>query len=518
MINILDIVSKSKISNIIDKFNLYNNYPSDISNRLTLFCKKILFGPKLSSKLFSNVEKDIYVTKNFETINLDRYLTDKLIYQLYKDTNPDLISELKNKNLLNNKSTNSDNSNSLIIIKNDFPYVIPKSNYELYVIWNLNKDRKLSSQNILEIFNLSMCDYIIWKNPQIYKSIPNIDHYHLLIRPLGYKYKLKRLFIVARHGPREPIFMTKKFISKYWDIKSDSTENDRVYSANLTNEGRLNCKFIGNVIKLNYLDEFDFNLDQNECLVTSTNFERTIESAVLTMEGLGLTNNYSDIKITDFISSDSIFTPEQKKSYDDKMSNPKIVWNENLESLNNELEELTGVKIINFRSYFDLACTLRCYEFHNYKVLEDDESNKRLIELRPIIYNLSTFYYNKVHDPENKYFGESKILGRTVYKKIFELLKSTKYKFGYFSTHDNIIMPLVKNLIYDILKNKIKLNNMNYDLDYLKKNIISKMDFMDFPDFNSQVRFEIWDCIEQTDIKMIRIYYNSLMLFEFNTE
>ena len=44
--------------------------------------------------------------------------------------------------------------------------------------------------------------------------------------------------------------------------------------------------------------------------------------------------------------------------------------------------------------------------------------------------------------------------------------------------------------------------------------LLSKINYMDFPEFNSSIRFELWE--DNFDNKKIRIYYCSLMLFEFN--
>ena len=60
-----------------------------------------------------------------------------------------------------------------------------------------------------------------------------------------------------------------------------------------------------------------------------------------------------------------------------------------------------------------------------------------------------------------------------------------------------------------------RFNNLKFDKEFYTKNVISKMNYLNFPDFNSSIRFELWTHPESEN-KKIRIYYNSLMLFEFN--
>jgi len=69
---------------------------------------------------------------------------------------------------------------------------------------------------------------------------------------------------------------------------------------------------------------------------------------------------------------------------------------------------------------------------------------------------------------------------------IFELLENEK-KLIYLSTHDNMIMTLVKYI------------SNEYELE---------IKLFDIPDFCSCIRFEIWND------DLLRIYYDSLFLIE----
>jgi hypothetical protein len=512
MVKTFKIITHDEILFFLKEFNKIK-FTTDLNNFL-LVSKNILYGPKLSKIIFKS-EDNICQSRGFENINLGKYWTDILIYQINKlDTN-ELIKDLKSKNMLNN-SDNLELTKGLIMTKNDYPYIVPNTTYNYFLLWNLETDVFLNVKNVESMLysQFKDRDYIIWRNPSIYKSVKTIEHFHIISRPAMKKLYLKKLFIVSRHGPREPIFVVPKFIHSYWQkISHDHTE--AVYGANLTEVGKLYCVFMGKLLHFNYNEDFDFSqVNHSNSIVTSTNFNRTIESAMLTLDGMGLTNKYSDIKITDFISSDTVFSSEQKKSYNDKMNNPQIKWDVDLNELNSKIFQLTGIKIHNFRNYFDIACTMRCYEFHNYQMLPDDNLNEKLLELKPTIYNLSTYYYNIVHNPKDEFYWESRVLGTTVLNGLIDLFNNPNYKFGYFSTHDNILMPLVKNLIYEVLQGNLKFPELNYDTEFFTQNIKSKINYLNFPDFNSNIRFEQWEDIDGK--KIIRIYYNSLMLFEFS--
>ncbi len=508
-------IERDYIVNFIDNFNMLKFTP-ELNNFLSI-SKNILYGPKLSKKIFK-LDQNICKSDGFENINLGRYWADNLVYQINKLDKNTLVNHLKNKKMLelsdlfNIDGTQCD---TIIATPNEYPYIIPNTSYKYFIIWDLNSSN-LNIDSVITILKdiINNKDYVVWRNPPIYKSVKTIEHYHIITRPKTLQKSLKKLFVVSRHGPREPIHPIPKFIKTYWSSLKNNDNNNSVYTANLTNLGKLYCNFIGRLLSLNYSDNFDFSiLNNTNTFIASTNFDRTIQSAILTLDGLNLTNTYSNIKIIDFIGSDTIFTSDEKKSYDHKMSNPQINWDVNLENINKEIEELTGFKIKTFRNYFDLACTMKCYDFQGYQMLSSDLDNKKLLELKPTIYNLATYYYNIVHNPKDEFYSESKILGTTVIKKVLELFKSSQYFFAYFSTHDNIIMPVVKNIIYMVLNDEIKFENLDYDRDFFTTIIRSKINYLDFPDFNSQIRFELWE--DSIQNQTVRIYYNSLMLFEF---
>jgi len=158
---------------------------------------------------------------------------------------------------------------------------------------------------------------------------------------------------------------------------------------------------------------------------------------------------------------------------------------------------------------------MKCYDFHDYPMLNDPEANIELNLIKNTIYNLATYYYNLVNDPNNPELEESTLIGKTVTKNILNLFTGSNYKFVLLTSHDNLLMPTIKYLIYSILNNLIKFENMSLSKEYFTKDIINKIYFQRFPDFNSSIRLELWDDIFGN--QKIRIYYCSLFLFEFNT-
>ena len=197
------------------------------------------------------------------------------------------------------------------------------------------------------------------------------------------------------------------------------------------------------------------------------------------------------------------------------MENNNITIDINLTEFNQKIFDLTGFKIKKFRDYFELASTIKCYTFHNYQILSNPEDNAELLSMVDILNNLSIYYYNTVNIMNDEFFKENKLIGKTTIDNMIKLFTDSKYKFMLFTSHDNLLMPTVKYLIYGILNNLITFDNMSFDKKYFTKDILYKINLLDFPEFNSNIRFELWS--DEIGNKKIRFYYCNLMLFEFET-
>ncbi len=503
------IIFSSEIKTMLDNLStqLSNlTYPDKFKTE----CKDILYSPELNTFIFSN--PSYCLESNYENINLDRYWVDILSYQINKLGKNEMVTRLKSIDLSNN-FINQTNPN-ILITKNEYPYVVPEKTSQSYIIWNL-QDGNLNFNDILQYFDLNNKNWVIWKNDPLYKSVKSIEHFHLFTRNSIPKLKLKKILVLQRHGPREPLSIPSKFISTYWN-KIYTDVDKAVQGANLTPEGKLYCKYIGNLYRGNYEKYFNFDsLNTNNVLLGSSNFQRTIESSVLTLDGLSLSNLNLDLNIFDFLSSDAIFTQEQKLVYNDKLKNFTTNFEYDLESFNTQIFELTGYKIETFRDYFELAGIVKCYDFHGYPMLTDPEANDKFNLIKETLYNLATYYYNLVNDPNNPDFEESTLIGKTATTNILDLFSNSKNNLILLTSHDNLLMPTAKYLVYSILNNLVGFDNMSLDKEYYTNKIINKIKFLKFPDFNSSIRLELWEDIYGNQI--VRIYYCSLLLFEFNT-
>lgn len=503
-------IQNSKLNTILNQFNKELgrfSYPESFKKII----KNILYSPILSAYIFN--DPNLFTSHNFENINLGRFWTDIIIYQIKKQSSGQLLSHLKTIDLSENFGQKNSN---ILITKNEYPFIIPSKSYNSFIIWNTNQSELLDYDQIEKLFNLKGKDWLIWKNDMLYKSQKYIEHYHIILRDSIPKFKLEKILILQRHGPREPIMIPPKFIKTYWDnIHSDHQQ--AINNVNLTNLGKLYSKFVGEQLYNNYHNDYNFeSLNSSSILFGSSNFQRTIETSILTLDGLKLSRLKINLDIFNFLSSDTIFTIQEKEIYNHKMSNPNINFWMDLSEINKQIYELTGLEIKSFKDYFELASTMRCYEFHNYQMLPDPKDNCYLLEIKNTIYNLSTYYYNQVHDPTNDFFNINKYLGKTVTDNLLDIFTSSNNKFTLLTSHDNLLMPTVKYLIYGILNNIITFDNMEYNKEFYTKNILSKLNYLDFPYFNSSIRFELWiDPI--SDHKKIRIYYGNLMIFEFNT-
>ena len=506
------IIFNSDITTMLDNLNtqLSNlTYP----DKFKIECKEILYSPKLNTFIFSDPSNCL--DSNYENINLDRYWVDILSYQIEKLERTQLISHLKSIDLSSNIINQTDPN--ILITKNKYPYVVPNKNSQSYIIWNL-QGGNLNFNDILKYFNLNNKNWVIWKNDPLYKSVKSIEHFHLFTRNSIPKLKLKKILVLQRHGPREPLSIPPKFISSYWEqIYTDTDIDKAVQGANLTPEGKLYCKYMGNILRGNYENDFNFDLlNENNVLVGSSNFQRTIESSVLVLDGLGLTNLNLDLNIFSFLSSDAIFTPEQKQIYNKKLKDFTSNFEYGMDSFNTQIFELTGYKIETFRDYLELAGIIKCYEFHEYPVLTDPNANIEFNLIKETLYNIANYYYNLVNDPNNPEFKESTLIGKTATENILDLFSNSNHKFILLTSHDNLLMPTGKYLVYGILNKLIGFGNMSLNKEYYSLEILNKINFLRFPDFNSSIRLELWDDIYGN--QKIRIYYCSLLLFEFNTE
>jgi len=374
-----------------------------------------------------------------------------------------------------------DNNNYLTI--NSFPYANPLLCNHL-IFWTLNDKthndvlRYLSELNIIN----SNVEYLIWQNNLKHKSIKTIKHYQILFRPKIFKSikrKLRKIIIVARHGPREPIHLLPKLeefkLSDFTGLVQSDTVLNKVLDAKLTLEGLKFCYNYGTYIKSLFENYFQFDLSKSTVL--STNVDRTINSAIQFINGLfdltnnNLTNNTifdkSKITLSGELLGDINMSPELRESYNNFHDQIKLLNVD--ENLNNEIYRILGYKIKHVKDYFNIYSTIKVYKFHKIKLPEEwtDELDKQLDNCA------AEYYYRLFYKTQF-----CKLFTDSLLNRVNLLISDPNINFAYLSTHDVVIYPFAIRLA----KEEVHL-----------------------PDFSASIRFEIWD-------EEMRIYYDNILI------
>lgn len=412
---------------------------------------------------------------NFEKQTFSRTYLTKFIYSHSQKNlsnfqiKQNLLNDFHNENFKFYKKIN----HNFILTNNKYPYV-SNNNNPIFIIWDL--DGFSSINDIKEIIKkyFSNYDYLLWRNPYFHQSVKLIKHYHLVIREPIVKPILKKVLLVVRHGPREPIHLPKKFNASLWNMDEDNNIISKSINAKLTKLGKKYCEFRGKEAHNFYKDILDLN-SINDIYVESSYIERTIESAIHYMKGFGYT--FNKINVSKYLASDKLFNVIDLLKYDMYLKN----FNLDIDTykLNKKVEEVSGAQIESSMELFNIYSTIKCYKVHNYDLPSG------ITEIYDLIEQVVTLIYNKANEPTKNNYAN--IIGEKMLSHIMDLLKENK-KMYYLSTHDNMMMSLLKFICY-------------------KYNV--KIELLEIPDFCSCIRFEIWN-------EKIKIYYDSLFLLEIN--
>ena len=417
------------------------------------------------------------INNGFETQTFSRTYLTKFKYKYSQKNLSDvqiknkLIDTLSQKYFLDYITLD----NNLILTNNKYPYVSTNNN-AMFIIWDVNG--KTTIDDIQKIINKYFIDYnyLVWRNPCTYQSIKLIKHYHVVFKSHTIKPVLKKVVLVVRHGPREPIYLPKNFESGYWSLDKSKNLVDKSIKAKITCLGKIYCQFCGQEAYDYYSNEINFNkLSKEQILIESSHIERTVQSALYYMNSFRFNFNNEDIIISDCLASDKLFNLLELASYQKYIQNFDL--DINTDKLNKLTEMVIGQKINNSIDYFHIYSTIKCYKVHEYKLPCDIDNLYDLIE------QTATLAYNEANEPKNNIY--SRVIGEQMLKHIFDILRSNKI-LSYLSTHDNMIIALLKYMC--------ERYNLNIKL-------------FDIPNFCSCVRFELWN-------NKLRIYYDSLFLIE----
>lgn len=310
-------------------------------------------------------------------------------------------------------------------------------------------------------------EYMIWCDSQ--QSNERIKHYYIITRQKIFKHindiKLKKLIIVARHGPREPIVMLPKL--KYFA----NNDKQSVIDAKLTQHGINYCYNFGKYI-CSVFGKF-FNFDKLRTVLYSSDVERTKHSAIYFYKGI-----FGDLtdcqQLNELRSRNLLFDSETKLQYVNFINN--IQFDYDVKDIRDKLYDITGYHINTPEDFYNVYSTLKVYKEHSIDLP---------IELTSDIFNqletiATDFYYVQFY----KTIYCEMFAGK-LYDFVKNLISKSLINCAYLSTHDTIIYPLA--LL--IANEKVKL-----------------------PDFCSSVRFELW-CNND-----LRIYYDDVLIKQYFIE
>lgn len=386
---------------------------------------------------------------------IEQYIIDK-----YKDD--------KNKEIIKRYDKN------LILTKNIFPYKL-YGDYNHYTVWDFDNNYFKKDIFAKIVKDYPNKDLILWENNNKNKSVKNITHYQIIIKEKQPKYILKKLIIIARHGPREPISYFKKLPKNIWPSKG-IVKNGK--DAQMTKKGLLYCLYNG--IKFKHIYNNFIDIENCDINIFSSPVKRCIDSVKFFMKCF--TKQKIDIYQDIFLAGFQKLNFEQIKEYKKHKKTLKI----NNKNLNKQLLKIFGFKVTEPWNYFEAYSILCCYKFEKY-VLPKEWT----VELDNELEKYAREFYNKFYDNINC----SKHISGDIMKKIKSILKNDyleNQQIFYMSTHDTNLMAL------------LKLYNSN---EYYK-----------IPKFSSNVRIEVWESNDKLYPmgKSTRIYYDDLLIKEIN--
>lgn len=263
--------------------------------------------------------------------------------------------------------------------------------------------------------------------------------------------QLKKLIIIARHGPREPMFDLPNL--REWEISKD---------AQLTEKGKLFCQKIGEDISKLYPNFIPMNI-----IVESSNIKRTIQSAKFFMKGFYKKKELT-IKINRNLAGTTNHTEEQKIEFININNIQTIKQLCKDDELYKNIENIYGYQLRQASDYFDIYSTIDCYIYDDRQIPKLDINQYKILEYHATQY-LWDIWTN---------FKYTKELIKPILDKINNILKSD-IEFVYFSTHDSVLYSLLIE-------------------------ITGKM--LNIPKFCSIIKYELWDN------DTLKIYYDDILI------
>jgi hypothetical protein len=230
-------------------------------------------------------------------------------------------------------------SDYCVLTINDFEYCKPQ-NMKQYILWTF--DNNLTHETVKDLIKQYISDkqymiFTLYQTP--YTSIKSIKHFHIILRDKEER-KLKKVIMIARHGPRTPLINIPKLS---WDNK---------IHGELTEQGELYCEQFGR--KINRIYESYINLSDN-IVCESGCKSRVIKSAECVLRGI--TSKKIDINKIPLLYGDTNLTDDEFKILDEKRKRCGTLDIE----LNKIIYNILGYDVKYPYEYYDIHTTLQCY-------------------------------------------------------------------------------------------------------------------------------------------------------------
>jgi hypothetical protein len=312
-------------------------------------------------------------------------------------------------------------------------------------------------------------DYLLWTD--IIHNTLHEAYFNMITQDMVPSMKLKKLIVVARHGPRAPFDPLPKLDQTCWGGYSEGE---------LTRSGEAYCYDFGCYIKKLY-SKF-FNFDINTIDVRSSEVDRTVVSAREFIRGLFGSGDITPTPDISAYGSSRLSADEANRlsefskqiRINMKSSILKYVSEQDITSLNGKIESLFGYKVSNTSDYYNVNCTLQCYMAHNRDLVPNQwaSCDTELLE------RLTASFYEELYVHNGGEFTSS--FTDKILLLINGLQNSEGVNFVYISTHDSVVFPLALKVLGQSVK---------------------------VPNFCSSVRYEMWD-------RVTRVYYDDLLIAE----
>jgi hypothetical protein len=382
---------------------------------------------------------------------------------------------------LDNPNNTIYRTENILITLNKYPHQTPQET-KLYVGWM--RGRVLTHKEIVEEIEFMIKDrqYTLWINPLKHKSIPEVEHFHLLLRDNPIELRLDLVQIVSRHSIREPLIRLEKLNNSKWKCLTEDYETN-LRNTDITQAGVDYAVDLYNDIYKHYFDSsqnIDLTLDLT---LYSSNYQRTINTAKCFLDAMH-TRVDNSINILDQLSMDGNDRLDGYKQF--LKQPPREQHNRIIEKIMNVL----GYGVQTQHDLYGVYSALECFIRNNVS-LPDQWTHEDHMELQRISYQC----YDEIFEQEKENMAGRLLELLELNSRVDTGVDAIAYpnrslskchlpKCQFYSTHEAVLFPLLKLI-----------RNDQYRI----------------PDFCSMLIIEHYT---HPKGKLIRYYYDSMLIKE----